>query len=287
MQNVKYHAINVISVILFSYLLAVTANQVVKSILSPSSVISSRAVIKPKMPVIKKSFEDYKSSILDTGLFQVADPNAQQGDGAQVASSAIEELTLLGTVTGPASIARALIQKKGEANPGVFALYKINSEISNDVYGNKLIRIDNFKVWLDAGGNKVMLDMYGTVQPQGSQGQTPSSGQDSLRKTISRAEIRQQVLNNVDNAMRGVVGGPNWGPNGQVTGWKLTMVRPFSFLYKLGARSGDIIKRINGKAIDSSQKMLTFWDAFKSETKITVDLDRSGKVVTYEFNISE
>jgi hypothetical protein len=64
-----------------------------------------------------------------------------QAEESQEISTALNTLTLMGTITGPWSIARALIKKNGEKDPAIFALYKVNSEISNDVYGYKLVRI--------------------------------------------------------------------------------------------------------------------------------------------------
>jgi general secretion pathway protein C len=53
----------------------------------------------------------------------------------------------------------------------------------------------------------------------------------------------------------------------------------------LGARGGDIIKRVNGMPLNDTEKMLEIWGSVKSATKITIDLERSGKILTYEFLI--
>ena len=103
-------------------------------------------------------------------------------------------------------------------------------------------------------------------------------------KTLSRAEIKQKVFNNMDNALRGLRAGP-YRVNGQVQGYRLIRVRPYNILYKFGARSGDIVKRVNGRAINSTKKLYSMWEALKTESRITVDIERGGRIVTFDFNI--
>ena len=90
----------------------------------------------------------------------------------------------------------------------------------------------------------------------------------------------------MDNALKGLRAGP-YRENGEVAGYRLIKVRPYNILYKLGARNGDIVRRINGKKIDSTEKLYKMWDALKSDSRITADIERGGKIMTFEYNISE
>jgi general secretion pathway protein C len=67
----------------------------------------------------------------------------------------------------------------------------------------------------------------------------------------------------------------------------LINVRPYNILYRLGARSGDVIKRINGQMLDSTQKLYTMWESMKNDSRISIDLEREGKNLRYDFNITE
>ncbi len=286
MQNVKYHTLNILSVMIFSLVLASTVNQVIKYWISPTYTAALAGVPKRGTGLARKSFEDYRV-ITESGFFKIAGPEDVSGEGPGQAGS-VSELTLLGTITGPTSIARAMIMKTGEKNPGIFALYKVNSEISNDVYGNRLVWIADSKVYLDSGGQRVTLDLYakqtitpGTAAPQG----TGASGS-NFNQTLSRAELRQKVFNNMDNALRGIQAGP-YRVNGKIVGYRLINVRPYSVLYKLGARSGDIVRRVNGQQLDSTEKLMSMWESVKNDPKITVDLERGGKPVQFDFNITD
>jgi general secretion pathway protein C len=287
MQNLKYHSLNIISIMIFSFMLASTINQVIKYNISPAYTMSLTGSRKISSVNVRKNFDDYKV-ITESGFFKVASASDLAGDTTGVAGTGISELTLLGTISGPTSIARAMILKTGEKSPGVFALYKVNNEVTNDVYGNKLVWISDSKVYLEAGGQKVALELYAKkivspVNPNAT-GQDQSGQQ--FTQTLSRAEVRQKVFNNMDNALQGLQAGPE-RVNGQIVGYRLITVRPQNILFRLGARSGDIVKRVNGQVLDSTQKLMSMWETIKNDPKITVDIERQGKNIKYDFNITD
>lgn len=287
MQNLKYHSLNIISIMIFSFMLASTINQVIKYNISPAYTMSLTGSRKISSVNVRKNFDDYKI-ITESGFFKVASASDLAGDTTGVAGTGISELTLLGTISGPTSIARAMILKTGEKSPGVFALYKVNNEVTNDVYGNKLVWISDSKVYLEAGGQKVALELYAKkivspVNPNAT-GQDQSGQQ--FTQTLSRAEVRQKVFNNMDNALQGLQAGPE-RVNGQIVGYRLITVRPQNILFRLGARSGDIVKRVNGQVLDSTQKLMSMWETIKNDPKITVDIERQGKSIKYDFNITD
>jgi general secretion pathway protein C len=287
MQNLKYHSLNIISMMVFSFMLASTISQVIKFNISPGYAKAYTSSRKSSTAIVRRNFEDYKI-ITESGFFQVASASDLAGD-KQNPAGAISELTLLGTITGPTNIARAMILKTGEKGPGIFALYKFSPEVSNDVYGNKLIWIADSKVILEAGGQKVTLELYAkkiVAPPQNTGAAQPDGSGQNFSQTLSRAEIRQKVFNNMDNALQGLQAGP-YRVNGQIVGYRLIMIRPQNILFKLGARSGDIVRRINGQVLDSTQKLMSMWETIKNDPKISVDIEREGKNIKYDFNITD
>jgi general secretion pathway protein C len=289
LENLKYHALNALSVALFSFITALTINQFIKFAITPEYNSRIKQVRTTETQKEKKDFAFY-NSVIESGFFRIADQSADgEGGEGQAQQSALDELTLMGTITGPASIARALIMKRGERYPQIFALYKVNSEITNDVYGYTLVSIRDTKVNITSGESKYTLDMYAKKEVGGqANSQGPAEPGESLKKTISRSEIEQNVLNNMDNALKGLRAGPyRDSATGEITGFRLIKVRPYNILYKLGARDGDIIKRINGKKIDSTEKLYKMWDALKTDSRINADIERGGKILTFEYNISE
>jgi general secretion pathway protein C len=280
MQNIKYHLVNILSVVLFSYICASTINEIIKYSIAPvpdtKNIKTSRAIEKK----IKKRFEQY-NVILESGFFKLADSSTGTETGLQESVvSSLDSLELMGTITGPRSIARAMIKKRGEKNPEIFKLY-------TDVYGYKLVSIRNTRVFLKSGEERVMLDLF--AKKKINSGSSAKSGFDTgkrIKRSLSRSEIKQKVLNNLDNAMRGLLAGP-YRKGGKIVGFQLKKVKPYNILYKMGARSGDVVKRINGHAIDSTQKLYKLWDSLKTESKIVVDLERRGTLMTFDLVISD
>lgn len=283
MQNVKYHLLNTIAVFTFSYLTAITINQFLKFSFSPSynNIITNPRIFNKTQKA--KNFDEY-TAILESGFFKIADDSHVPNNVKSTLSSPenITDLILLGTITGPSSIARALIKKKSEREPKIFKLW-------SNVYGYRLVRIKNTKAYLKSGGDIKMLDMFAHVERtsrRSSPARRTSPSSQLVKRTISRSEIKQKVLNNVDNALRGIRAGP-YRVDGAIKGFKLFRIKPYNILYKFGARPGDILKRINGHSVDSTQKLVKVWESVKNDSRVTVDIERGGKLVTFDFTISE
>lgn len=278
-QNIKYHSISLISVILFSLVSAVTINQIVKSILTvyPSETRKARITARSDDKRVNVDI----NKILESGFFRISSSQDSVSSGPGESASELAELKLLGTVTGPPDIARAMILKKGEKQAEIFKLWK-------DVYGYTLSGIDSSKVYLKRDKTSYTLDLYDKKSPaSGKSSATVNPVQTGdVKKTISRAEFQQKMLNDIDNAMQGVKAGP-YRVNGQIEGFQLIRIRPYNVLYDYGLRSGDVIKRINGKKIDSTEKLYNMWQGFKNESRLSFDIERNGKIVTLDVNITD
>lgn len=277
MQNIKYHAISISSVVLFSYISAVTINGIVKNslVVYPSEKIR----MKVSQNTRKLDVNIDINQLLESGFFRTASSNAADDSGDS--SSAVSDFKLMGTVTGPPGIARALVLKKGEKQPGVFKLWK-------DLYGFTITGIDSSKIYLKKNNETFTLNLFEKKAVSSSEklprAETTSGG--VVKKNISRAEMQQKVMNNVDNAMQGIQAGPH-RVNGQIEGFKLIRIRPYNILYEYGIRSGDIIKRINGKKVDSTEKLFNMWQGMKNESKMIIDVERNGQIITFEVNITD
>lgn len=277
MQNIKYHAISISSVILFSYISAVTINGIVKNNLVVYPSEKSRMKVSQNIQKLNVNIDI--NQLVESGFFRTVSSNAADDSGDS--SSAISDFKLMGTVTGPPGIARALVLKKGEKQPGVFKLWK-------DLYGFTITGIESSKIYLKKNNETFTLNLFdkkavsSSEKPAGTD--TPAGG--VVKKNISRAEMQQKVMNDVDNAMQGIQAGPH-RVNGQIEGFKLIRVRPYNILYGYGIRSGDIIKRINGKKVDSTEKLFNMWQGMKNESKMVIDVERNGQVITFEVNITD
>ncbi|HOK01110.1 MAG TPA: PDZ domain-containing protein [Spirochaetota bacterium] len=276
-KNIFYHGLTFIAAVIFAFVTAITINQVFKGLFFVYP--SEKKRLRP-ITVNPARYSEVKiDKILESGFFR-ATVGSATGESDNQITSEITDLKLLGTVTGPSSIARALILKKGEKQASVF-------RIGSDVYGYTLSGVESSKVYLKSGSSVSTLSLYEKKDLTGEKSSTSTGSVDTAaKKTISRAEFQQKMLNDIDNAMQGVKAGP-YRVNGQIEGFQLIRIRPYNVLYEYGLRSGDIIKRINGKKVDSTEKLYNMWQGFKNESQLVFDIERDGKVLTLSINITD
>lgn len=290
-DNLRYHLLNIAAVTLFSYTSAQTINQGVRFYFRENmreSKVSSASRVRKNIRRKERdglSIEEYRRAIIGSGFFKIGAESGDSSDSGVKESAPgvpVDDLFLVGTITGHSSIARAMIRNRREKDPVVYRLWQ-------EVYGYRLVKIARERVFLKAGDRVEKIGIYDKREKASltaNRGAILRNTRGVIRKNISRAEIKQRVMNNLDNAMRGLVAGP-YRRGGVIAGFRLQKVRPYNILYKLGVRSGDIVKRINGKTVDSVNKLYSMWQSLKDESKIVVDLDRRGKLLQFEYNIQE
>lgn len=72
---------------------------------------------------------------------------------------------------------------------------------------------------------------------------------------------------------------------GKIAGWKLIKVSNDSIFYELGARPGDIIRRLNGQTVDNQERLMELYMGLKTLDRIDVVLERGGKLLSFEIVI--
>ena len=77
---------------------------------------------------------------------------------------------------------------------------------------------------------------------------------------------------------------PNYR-NGKYEGFKLVGVRPGSLYRSIGVRSGDVIKSINGKPIDSPNKALDLFEQLKNSSNINLEIELRGQPKQLNYSI--
>lgn len=73
--------------------------------------------------------------------------------------------------------------------------------------------------------------------------------------------------------------------DGRTTGFKIRMIRPRSLIAQLGLERGDILRQVNGLALDSPEKALQIFAQLRQAKQIQIDLERKGKHMTFAYEI--
>lgn len=282
MQNIRYHIVNIGACTLFAFLFALTANQIIRFNMAPElTAKSSSRTLQRVEEKRAMSLTDY-NILYESNFFKIpmlVSTNPSQPNAVQ--STDLNTLKLLGTIVGPDSISQALIRSQTAKQAEVFKIY-------TNVYGYKLVRIDNDKVYLKANDQVYKLYLFGQPKDETTPAKTNTVAQNSsnkFTKNLSLAEFQQTIAGDMDQLLNGVRAGP-YRVDNKIEGFKLFKIPDDSPLFRLGARSGDIIKRINNHPVDSTEKMYKLWQNLTAEKHVTIDLLRGDQVVTYEFNIT-
>lgn len=212
---------------------------------------------------------------LATGSFFRGSPEALSSSGP---STAAGEITLMGVVYGPRSIARALILETGQQRPGSYA-------IGQEVAGFQVAAIHPRAITVDQGGTRYRIDVgeksgnaiNESAPPAAASQPAASSGSGEVhRVTVERAQVLRLVQNPQEFGQAAL-----YSQGGQVYGIRLVLVPPQSVAFQIGARSMDIVRRINGEQLNDMQKMLQLVQQLGNANELTIDLERGGRLHTY------
>jgi general secretion pathway protein C len=77
------------------------------------------------------------------------------------------------------------------------------------------------------------------------------------------------------------------GSGGRVDGFKFVAIQPGSIFEKLGFKPNDVIKGVNGEAVNSPTKAMELYNALKSEGRISLSVERNGREETFKYDIPE
>lgn len=187
------------------------------------------------------------------------------------------EFTLVGTVEGHWSFARAVIKIKGSKDSS--KEIRIGEYIGN----KKLIYIGRNYIYYLENGSRVKMEV-GQDSAQAEKNATSSDSGGVIKKVISREEVNKWLSGNAS----GIYKNAAWGPklkNGKVIGVEIRKLSPSHVFYKLGARKGDMIKKVNGYPLSNTERMFEIWKSLKTASGAKIELERNGKNYLYDFTI--
>lgn len=240
-------------------------------ILSEPAAQQNRANAGPIItPPPSRPFEEYQ--VIVSGSFFRDSPVVEGEEGIQAAE--IKQFTLMGVLAGSPEFANAAIQLEGEQEPNEYYL-------GEEVGGSKIISIFAEGIVIQRGDAKLTIRVGETTGTaiEKQQAQNQPSDPNANKVTVQRSKILQ-LANNQQELYENKFA-PITREN-KIVGLRLIVVPPGNVLHEMGARSGDIIKRINGQPLENQQKMMELWQSLKTQPRFNIDLERGGKNMTYE-----
>lgn len=229
-------------------------------------------------------------------LFQRAGEGTA-GTGAAVIEQPAKPFKLTGTLEGNAEYARALIEVQGEGirEYCMASGFCRRKECECTVQAATIVSIAQEHIWIRMNQSRYKLKIgqsttdlaqqAATVDPNAAAAPAAAAGSGQvITKVISREEVNKNILGNPAKIYEGAQFGPHL-VNGKIEGYKIARVNEDHVFAKLGAKSGDIIRKVNGYALNDTERMLDLWKAIKTAPSVKIELERDGKMITYDFQI--
>ncbi|MFN3603335.1 MAG: hypothetical protein ACK4UJ_01360 [Leptonema sp. (in: bacteria)] len=268
------------SILFFSFSLAYLTSVILGFFLY-SNVESSVEVTKFRNPISfpmpeKKPFEEYEKT-LTGNIFQLS---LRGGTEENIALES-KEIELIGVIAGSKEFARALVRVKDDKSINEYAIGEI-------VGGNKILNIFYNSI-LVLKGNREIEIFVGEDSTQSKEKSEIDKTEEKISSNIQKVSIkRSKVIQLTQNQAQ--LYENKFTPitkDGKILGIKMIFIPNNNFLYELGARSGDIIRRINGQPLDNMNKMMELWQSIQTLNKISVEIERSGKILPFEIMIQD
>ena len=209
--------------------------------------------------------------------------------GLASASEAHDDLQLLGAVV---SSQKSVALVKNIKTSQVKA-YKLGDNVWG--YG-KLVAVDRQAIILDAGGaepitvsSKLGGPRKGKFAPKVLVSNADKHIEEGFErlgtKTSVDASYRDRMIKQeLPNILMQASSEPVI-VNGEIIGFRLFQFEENSIFGKLGMRDGDVVKEINGVALNNVAKTIQFLNGLKTESNVAVTITRDGQPVSLELNV--
>ena len=197
------------------------------------------------------------------------------------------KLNLWGTITGNTGKTYAVIE---DASKREQQLYREGDKIQHALIKMILRR----KVVLTVSGQDEILEMEEQLKQAGRISATrdneeegdespeiAETGQEDVE--IERGKI-DDALQNINDLMRQIRVRPYF-QDGKPSGILLSGIRKNSIFEDMGLQSGDVVRGVNGKEIESVDDALKFYQNLKSSSEVELQIERNGDPQTINYRI--
>lgn len=223
--------------------------------------------------------------IIERDLFQTRAAEKKKND---IAPEEIENLKktklnlkLWGTITGNTGKSYAVIE---DASKREQQLYQKGDKIQHA----RIKMILRKKVVLTVDGKDEVLEMQELVDQShrlsaGGSGDRGGSRGPAEQVSVDRSQI-DNALKNINQLMRQIRVRPYF-EEGKPSGILLSGIRNNSIFEEMGLQSGDVVKGVNGKEIESVDDAMKFYQNLKSSSAVELQIERNGNPRTINYRI--
>ncbi|MCB0342440.1 MAG: hypothetical protein KDD59_09345 [Bdellovibrionales bacterium] len=207
-------------------------------------------------------------------------------DAPAVASSL--PLKLQGTIVhymGEKSVATIELTSKNETNA-----YRVGDEIGSMA---RVTLIEKRKVtfinlnsrrreFIDIPDDLAQTLSYVSPKPTNT---GPVAKVSEYEFTVRKTDV-EQYIQDLPNLVQKAATRPVRGADGRIVGWEFKRIEDNSAISALGFKVGDVLKSVNGEALDNPMKGMELFNRMRSETEFEVVVERNGREEVFRYNIN-
>jgi len=239
-------------------------------------------LLSPEKKEIKEEPKpyDYYSVIVKRNLFAGGEGVFPEEEPLETLPGAVLNLKLKGTIVVEGLDSLCIIEDPKTKKEEVYK--------KGDLVGeNEVVKIERDHVVLRTSAGLVSLTVYGEVSLLGMIPSTSALVEKvaNNRWSLSRSELTS-VISNPNQLLAQVKVAP-YLEAGQVKGFRLNDVQKESLAERLGARSGDIIRKVEGQELDGIERAIQIYKEVKDRPLISIEVERAGHPVTLTYEIKE
>ena len=187
---------------------------------------------------------------------------------------------LVGTIIGPEANSWAILQQGADRKQRILPIH-------GNIDGGKIVQISRNRVLIQRDGKEEALSFYEEEARPGGSPPPPAAGEvvkklSANRYVVNREDVSSSV-GNINQFMTQARIKPYF-VGGRPSGFSVSEIQGGSLMEKLGLQNNDVVRKVNGQAIDKPEDIFQAYSQLQRDSNIELEIERGGRreVLRYE-----
>jgi len=219
-------------------------------------------------------------------LLPLADKKAGGNEAAEASEGGKTPLPgsykLVGTIIGPEANSWAILQQGADRKQRILRIH-------GNIDGGEIVQISRNRILIRRQGKEEVISFYEEeVRPRpGGSPPPPAAGEvvkklSANRFLVNREDVSSSV-GNINQFMTQARIKPHF-VTGRPSGFSVSEIQGGSLMEKLGLQNNDVVRKVNGQAIDKPEDVFQAYSQLQRDANIELEIERGGKreILRYE-----
>ena len=188
---------------------------------------------------------------------------------------------LVGTIIGPTPHSWAILQEGADRKQRIVRIH-------GNIDGGKIVQVSRNRILIQRQGKEEVISFSEEEARPGAAGSPPPPRGEVVKKLsanrflVNREDVSSSV-SNINQFMTQARIRPNF-VMGRPSGFAVAEIQPGSLMEKLGLRNNDVVKKVNGQAINRPEDVFQAYSQLQRDANIELEIERDGRseVLRYE-----